>query len=1034
MLISNYAIKFRIAVYVITAGLILTGIWSYVTLPRESSPDITIPYVFVTAVYEGTAPEEVEKLITIPMEKKIKDVEGIKKFTTYSSDSVATLVVEFEAGRDIDKALQHVKDKIDLAKPDLPGDLDEPTVQSLNFSSDIPVFTFTLSGATSPERLKKLAEELQDSIELIPGVRMAEISGTQTREIRVELDLPRMISYGIPLALVVQRISEENKTISAGHFEVAGNKFQVRIPGEYKLAANLKNLPIYAVDDRVIYLSDIASVSDTFKDVETIARINTDPCVTIGVKKREGINAVELIDRVKSDVIAPFVLPPDVTITEVVDQSVDVSDMISELENNIASGFILVVLVLVIFMGVRNSLFVGLAIPLSMLISFAVLNFMGVTLNMVVLFALVLAVGMLVDNAIVIVENIYRHRTLGLSKKEAAREGASEVAWPVITSTLTTLAAFSPLLFWPGIMGQFMSFMPMTLIVVLVASLFVALVVNPAICSALISARPKDHGDGDKDHFFVHWYEKILRGALNHRLLILLLGFSFLVFSVVYYARYGRGVELFPSVDPRSADISVSFPQGMSVERTDAALKEFEHRVAPFADVKFFTTTVGASGGDISGGKGTHLGNIHVEFVKHDRRSQSSQLTVDQMRDAIGKLPGAEVVVEKSEEGPPRQEPIRIEISGDKFDQLSELTRLVKEQMAQVSGVVDIKDDLDDSLPEVQFIVDRERAVQYGVDTATIGMFLRAALYGLEASTFRVGEDEYDITVRFPKEQRDSVSLLDQIFIPVQNGTSVPLSSLGTVKYAGARGTISRKNYKRTISITANNQGRGVDEIIAEIMPLIDALPFPRGYSVYYAGDTEDMQENGAFLGRAFIMAIGLILVILVIQFNSILIPAIIGFSVLLSLIGVMWGLIIGQMKFCIVMTGVGVISLAGIVVNNAIVLIDCIIQRRAEGLHVDNAIIDAGRTRLRPVLLTATTTVLGLIPMAIGWSVDFHEWPPRLVSGAESSSWWAPMAYAVMFGLVVSTILTLILVPVMYSVMNSISQRFARLFNIKDD
>lgn len=1033
MILSNVAIKFRTAVLVFVGVLALAGTASYLTLPREGAPDITIPYVFVTAYYEGTAPEEMEKLVTVQLEKQFNDVDGVKEIRSTSAENVASIVIEFMAGEDIEQAKRRVKDKVDLAKPDLPPDLDEPVVDAFNFSSDYPVYIFALSGATEPERLKNLAEDLQDQLERLPGVRGADLAGIREREIRVEIDLPRMVAYRIPLGQVMGRIAQENVTMSAGNIETAGDKFQVRIPGEFQMAAELRDVLLAERDGRPVYLSDVATVTDTYKDLASISRLNGEPCVSVNLKKRPGINAVALIRQVKK-ILADYRLPPEVKLTEVMDQSDYIKSMIEELENNIVTGFLLVVTVLLVFLGVRNAMFVGLAIPLSLLIGFTLMAIRGTTLNMIVLFSLVLAVGMLVDNAIVIVENIYRLRTQGLSRREAARRGASEVAWPVITSTLTTLVAFWPLLFWPDVMGQFMGFLPRTLILVLASSLFVAMVINPAICSVFIQARPRDAQE--KAHWFVAGYERLLRAALRHRVPVLLLGFAFLILSVQVYARYGQGVELFPDVEPRNATISVKFPQGTSIERTDATLRAIEKKLPGYPDVKFFLTTVGGQNGmSMGGGVGaTHQGSIYVEFQKAAERQTNSLQLIDALRQDVGVIAGAEATVEREEEGPPTGAPVSIEISGDDFETLEQYAADVIRAIETVPGLVDLKSDLEKALPEIQFHVDRDRAALLGLDTAEIGQFLRMSIYGTESSQFRAGEDEYDITLRLPEGQRNTMNLLEQMFIPVPTGAAVPLSSLGTLEYVGGRGSIQRKQQKRVVTITGNNQGRGVDKILADVRPRIAQMPLPRGYAVEYTGDTQEMRESGAFLMKAFAAAAGLILVILVIQFNSVLLPAIIFFSVILSMIGVMWGLLAFGMRFGVIMTGVGVISLAGIVVNNAIVLIDCALQRKAEGLDAREAIVAAGRLRLRPVLLTATTTVLGLLPMVVGYSLDVHQWPPRIIAGAESSAWWAPMAVAVLFGLSLATVLTLVLVPTMFSLAEDFSAALRRRFLPTDE
>lgn len=1033
MLLSNYAIKFRTAVVVLIFVLLIAGIVSYRTLPREGAPDITIPFVFITATYEGTAPEDMEKLVTVPLERQLKDTDDLKTITSTTQEGVATVALEFLSGSDIDIALQKARDQIDLARPDLPQDLDEPIVQAFNFSTDFPILIFAMSGADL-NRLTVLAEDLQELIEQVPGVRQAEIAGAREREVRVEVDLDRMIAYDLPFDLVMQRIAEENATVSAGNLEIGPNRFQVRVPGEFKLATDLRDILLAHRDAGPIFLRDVATVRDTFKDIDSISRLNGEPALSLDVRKRNRENSVRLINEIK-EVIDRFNLPSDITVTYVMDQSEYVDMMINELENNIVTGFILVICVLFIFMGFRNSLFVAIAIPLSMLISFTIMTLRGTTLNMIVLFSLVLALGMLVDNAIVIVENIFRLRTTGLSRKEAARQGAGEVAWPVITSTVTTCMAFAPLLFWPDIMGQFMSFLPITLITTLGASLFVALIINPALCSMLIAnGRRQTKGldnYGVNNNRFIRGYERFLRVAIHHRLAVLFLGVLFLIASFEFYAHFGRGVELFPDVDPRNATINVQFPQGTAIETTDAAMQRIEALLPEYEDVLFYLATVGQAGdmGMSFGGKASHLGQIHIEFKPYNDRSRSSMGLIDEIRERLPRIPGGRITIDKQEEGPPTGDPVSIEVYGDDFDTLAELANRIMRAIENVPGLVDLQSDFEEALPELQFHVDRHRAALLGLDTRSIGRFIRTAVYGGEASRFRPDEDEFDITVRLPLRQRDSASLLDRLFIPTPAGHSVPLSSLGHVRYEGGRGAITRKDQKRLITLSGSNQNRGVDEIIPDIMAIVDDIHFPRGYYVNFAGDTEEMRRSGQFLAQAFLMAIGLIMIILVLQFNSVFMPLIIGISVLLSLIGVTWGLLITGTRFGVIMTGMGVVSLAGIVVNNSIVLIDCIRQRQAEGLATEDAVVVAGKMRLRPVILTAITTILGLLPMAIGFSLEIHEWPPRIVAGAESSEWWAPMAVAVIFGLAMATVLTLVLVPVMFSLFDTISRAMRKRF-----
>ncbi|AKJ64034.1 efflux RND transporter permease subunit [Kiritimatiella glycovorans] len=1029
MILSNYAIKFRTAVFVFIVVLVALGAVSYVTLPREGYPDITISQVFVTAVYEGTAPADMEDLITIPVEKKLDELGNVKEIQSVSADSVSTIVIEFLPDVDIDTAIQRVKDKIDLARPDLPDDLDEPVVEGFNLSTDVPVMRFALSGDDDLARLKSVAEHLQEELERIPALHEARITGAREREIRVEFDPARMAVLGVGIGTVFERIEGENVTISAGNLEVAGHKFQVRVPGEFELPSRIEELILKTVRGRPVFLHDIAEVRDTYKDRTSIARLNGKPAVSIEITKRAGENTVGLIEEVQH-VLETYTLPPDLEVTVVQDDSEHIHDMLSELENNIGSGFLLVIIVLCLFMGGRNSVFVGAAIPMSMLLTFMIMALLGLTLNMVVLFALILAVGMLVDNGIVIVENIYRLHCEGLSRLEAARRGASEVAWPVATSTLTTLAAFSPLLFWPDIIGEFMKFMPQTLIITLASSLFVALIINPAVCSVFIKAdgRRDPHQEARR-HPFVLGYEHLLRKALRCRAPVVVTGLLFLVLSVQLYERYGRGIILFPDVEPRFAQVEVKYPEGTQIEKTDATLRRIEGLVKDLPDIEFILSNAGQGTGEVIGGEseGTHLGSLYIEFVDEEERTTDTNLLVDRIRGRIPRAPGMDLKVTGEQAGPPREPPVSIELSGEDLDLLSSLARDVRRRISSVPGLVDLRMDYEDALPEFRFRVDRQRARLLELDTRGVGTFLRSSLYGIELrNEFRADEDEYEITVRMPEDQRDAFDYLDRIYVPRPDRPPVPLSSLGRFEYTAGQGIIRRKDLDRVITITGENEGRESEAILQDIIPIVDDMNFPSGYSVRYTGEKEDQQESGAFLSKAFGMALAGIVVILVIQFNSAVLPFIIMLTVALSTIGVCWGLLITREYFSIIMTGVGIISLAGIVVNNAIVLIDCINQQRSEK-PVTEAIVRAGTLRLRPVLLTAATTILGLIPMAVGYSFEVHRFPPMLVEGGATSSFWAPMAIAVIFGLAVSTVLTLVLVPVLYSLADSLAERFRR-------
>ncbi len=685
------------------------------------------------------------------------------------------------------------------------------------------------------------------------------------------------------------------------------------------------------------------------------------------------------------------------------------------------------VAVLFLFLGFRNSLFVALAIPFSMLLSFIVLALLGYTMNMVVLFSLILALGMLVDNAIVIVENIFRHRIEGYGRVEAASIATNEVAMPVIASTVTTLCAFGPMLFWPDIVGEFMKYLPITLIITLTCSLFVALVINPTFCSVLMR-RPKGGNQTRADAYLkriITGYRRQLDKALSHRGLTLGGIFLFLVLIMGLYGVLGKGVEFFPDIEPTYAYIDVTAPLGTRLEVSDAIVRRIEEQVPTFPDIKHYVSNVG-SASDIfwGGGGGTpNRSRITVEFVEREERKQSTFDTIEQFREAFGRIPGARVDILKPDNGPPTGAPVDVELLGEDFDVLGKLARRVEEKIKNIPGIVDLKNDFDEGRPEIRVHIDREKAALYGLSTATIASTVQTAIMGTEASKYRVGEDEYDITVRLDKGDRDRYENLDQLTV-FYEGSHIPISNFATFELAGGLGSIIRKNQDRVVSVTANAEGRLSGDVLADVIAELKDFELPSGYSIRFSGETEDQDEAATFLENAFGIALLLILIVLITQFNSIVLPVAILASVLLSLIGVFIGLMVVRIPFGIIMTGVGVISLAGVVVNNAIVLIDYIGKLRARGLEKKEAIIEAGATRFRPVILTAITTILGLIPLSTGFSFDFKSF--RFIVGGESSEWWSSMGVAVIFGLAVATFLTLIIVPVLYSVLTAFSDRVA--------
>jgi multidrug efflux pump subunit AcrB len=1027
MILTDLALKNRMTVMMIVLAIIVAGSIAYLTLPREAAPDVEIPYIIVTTTQDGVSPEDIENTITHEIEQELSGLKGMKEFTSTSAEGISQIVVEFLPDVEIEDALQRVKDKVDLAQRDLPVEADEPIVSEINFA-ELPIMLVTISGPISPVRLKTIAEELEDRIEVIPGVLGVDLYGDLEREIRIEIDPDRVAAYGLTIEELLALIPSENVNVSAGGLETRGTKFNVRVPAEFERPEQVGHLKLTVRDGRPIYLADVATVADTFKDRQTFSRLDGDPSITIAVRKRVGQNIVEIADTVKALLAgARRQVPESVELTAVLDESKDIRNIVRDLENNILTALILVVGVLLIFMGALSSLIVALAIPLSMLMSFAILQALDVTLNMVVLFSLILALGMLVDNAIVIVENIYRFREQGNSRLRAAMLGAREVAWPVIASTATTLGAFAPMLFWPGIMGEFMKYLPMTVIVVLSSSLFVALVISPVVCSVLLR-RVRQRPPEKRESRFVRAYRRLLGGALGdtrHQVTTILVAVSVLVLVAMVFVKRGRGLELFPETDPREATINIRAPQGTSVYETDRLAREIERRVEAFREnpdanvdnIDHVVANIGSSGDGFPGEdeSGPHVGDVKLIFPDFEDRPLKSEEVMRRIRPVLGDIAGAEINLEKREEGPPTGDAVTVRIIGRDLKVLERLSDDVKQRIADVPNLVNLRSDLERARPELSFRVDRERAMLLGVNTRIVGEFLKTAVLGTQVGTFREFEDDYDITIRLPESQRVDIRDLLRLHVPNIHGRSVPLSSLGRFAYSPGLGTIHRLNQKRLVTVTADAEGRSGPEVLADAQAALEPLvaELPGGYEIQYAGENEESEKATAFLSKAMVFAMLLIVGILVAQFNTFSVPLIIASTVVLSTVGVLVGLLVMDLRFGLIMTGVGVISLAGVVVNNAIVLLDFTRQLQMRGLGVVEAAVEAGVTRLRPVLLTATTTILGLLPMVTGVSMDFFQ--GRIIPESETSQWWGSMATAVVFGLAFATVLTLVVVPCFY-------------------
>jgi CzcA family heavy metal efflux pump len=1033
MIVNRLALKRQVTVLALLFFIVVGGLYCYLTLPRESFPDITIPYVFVTTKYEGVSPEDMEKLITIPVERKLKGLSDVEEIRSTSAEGISTVAVKFLPGIEIDDALQKVRDKVDQAKQDLPADLpDDPVIQEVNFS-DIPVIRVVLSGPFSLRRLQNFAEEFEDRIESIPGVLDARLTGGLEREIHVEFDLDRVGAYNVPFSSLINAVTKSNVNMPGGSMDIGEGKYLVRVPEDFKHPSEIFSIVAFVREGRPVYLRDVAFIHDSFKDPLTRSRLNGEKSVTLAIQKRSGENILRVTDEVKKvvDEVRPL-MPPALKIDLTSDMSNDVRLMVADLENNILSGLILVLVVIFLFIGGQSALFVALAIPYSMFITFMLLTGAGETLNMVVLFSLILALGMLVDNAIVVVENIYRHMQQGKSRREAAEIGTNQVAWPVITSTLTTLGAFVPMLFWPGIMGEFMGFLPKTLIMALTASLFVALVINPVLSARYQRVKPvaREEKNTGKEALIKRVYQRVLVWALHYRILVVMTAFLMLLLSIGSFALFGRGTEFFPETEPRRAYVHIKAPEGTNLDASDRLVAQVESIVSGYEDIRYVISSIGSVGGDpfSQGGTGTHINRVALDFKDfHDRSRPSSEMIREIRNKVLSTVKGAEVQVEKEEEGPPTGPPVNIEITGKDILVLGELAAQVRSRIADIPGLVDLKDNFVKGKPEIQVRIDKEKAALLDLDTYTIAYTVKAAVNGVKVGVFREGKDEYDILARLPEKDRRSLENLKRITISGPRGEPVPLTSVAQVSVESGVGAIMRLDQKRVVTISGDVMGRLANDVIRDIEArLQQGFEWPRGYAYRFTGEQREQEKAQAFLSKAFVAAIFLILLVLMTQFNSFTTPFIILASVVLSLIGVFLGLLVTGTAFGVIMTGIGVISLAGVVVNNAIVLIDYYRQLMDGGMGSHDALIRAGMVRFRPVMLTAVTTILGLLPMATGISFDFRKLAWDI--GGESSQWWGPMAVAVIFGLGVATLLTLVVVPVLCSLEKSFKDRWNRI------
>ena len=1025
---TKFAVRHATTVGILILMLVIFGLTSYKDLPREASPDIVIPYVLVTTAYFGVAPADIESLITHKLEKELKNIKNIDEITSTSAESMSLIAIKFLPTMDIDNALQLVREKVNIVKPDLPSDVEEPAISEIAFS-DFPIIIINMTAPYDIVQLRDVAEKVQEELETIPGVLKVNLVGGLEREVQVDVDPSRLAFYSLSLYDVQSSIARENVNIPGGDIQIGRDKFLLRVPGEYDNYQEIADIVIKKEGGEVVRIKDVATVRFGFKEPDTYSRRNRVQSVSLSVSKRSGENLIEIADNIKATMeqMKPL-LPKGTTFAYVNDNSKYIKEQVLNLENNIITGLILVIMSLFLFMGFRNSVFVAIAIPLSLLITFIVLRLIGLTLNMIVLFSLILALGMLVDNAIVIVENIYRHAHMGTATlTQATLRAVDEVAWPIISSTATTVSVFVPLLFWPGITGQFMGFLPKTIIITLIASLFVALVINPVICSRFLKYDPAKimSDESVPDWRVLRFYRRMLSWTLNHRWITVAIGLVVFAGSLMIMLKTFQGIVFFPKTTPEAARISVTGPEGMTLDTTDQIVRRIEAVLKGEKNVEDLIADTGTAGGWSSNASNT--GVVTVDFLDYEDLEEDPNKTIERIREQTRDIAGARIVVAVQEMGPPTRAPLAIQVSGKDFEKLGGLSRQIQEVIKQIKGVVDLRDDYEQRRPEMRVLVDREAAMRVGTNTQAIAGAIRTAFHGSEASKYRIDEDEYDITVRLKEEFRNSIDNLMDLTVPGKDGVPVPLRAVSNIEFASGFGSIRHVDTRRVVTISANVQGILASEALAKAQAKLAGFELPIGYKMEFAGEEKDQKESQEFLSGAFFVGIFLIFMILVTQFNSAATPLIILSSVVLSLVGVFWSLIITRQPVSIVMTGLGVISLAGVVVNNAIVLLDYINQLRARGMEDTAAIIHGGMVRFRPVIMTALTTVLGLLPMAVGVSFDFINFKWQM--GGATQQWWAQMAWAVIFGLTFATLLTLVIVPTMYAMSLRWSERWAAIF-----
>jgi multidrug efflux pump len=1106
---TSWAINNKTSVFVLAFILAAYGFISYSTIPKEQIPEIEIPYIMVNTVYPGTSPADIENFITRPLEKNMKSIEDVKQITSSSVQDFSMIVVEFNTGVEIPEAKQRVKDAVDKTQSDLPNNLlTQPVVGEIDFSQ-IPIMYINISGDYSLDNLKQYADKMQDRIETVPEVTRVDVVGALDREIQVDVDMFKMQAAMVTFRDIQNAIAYENMTISGGSIDMEGMSRSVRVVGEFASADVIKNISLISSSGAVVRLSDIAEIKDARKKAESFARLGGKNVITLNVVKKSGTNLIKAADQIKLiiDEMKKNDLPRDLNIVVSGDQSYYTNIILKELNNTIIIGFILVTIVLMFFMGLTNAIFVGFSVPLSMALAYIVIQIpvFDFTLNMLVMFSFIFALGIVVDDAIVVIENTHRiFKKTGMDITNSAKAAAGEVFVPILSGTLTTLAPFFPLAFWPGVVGEFMFYIPVTLIITLVASLIIAYLFNPVFAVTFMKTDEEETEVPDKKHiykitliialisaffflpgfglhskFFIGLanlglfiaisyllhnlymykvllrfrenvlprmmtaYEKALRWALKgkrpQRLLWELI--ALFVVTIFIFKAGSSKLVFFPDSDPASVFVSIKMPVGTEVQVTDSVTKIVENRVFdilgkdnPIVESVISNVALGASTDMFNTSTITsNLGKITINFVEFAKRhGKKTTPYMDKIRSAVRDIPGAEITVDKENMGPPVGKPINIEVSSENLDQLivtsNRLVRFIDSM--QVRGIEDLKMDFEDRKPELIVDVDRIRANREGINTAQIGGELRTAILGTEVTKYREQEDQYPVQLRYNEYSRDNIDRLMNLkitFMDMSSGKlrSIPLSSVATIKYQNTYGGINRKDLKRVITLSSNLlSGYTSNEVNARIKDVLVNFTRPQGTEISITGEQQDQADNMIFLSKAMFLSLCLVLFILITQFNSLSKPVIIISEVIFSIIGVLLGFTIFKMDFSVIMTGMGVVALAGIVVRNGILLVEFTDKLKAEGVRTREAIIEAGKIRITPIVLTATATILGLVPLAIGFNINFAtlltEYQPHIHFGSDTRQFFGPLAWTIIFGLSFATVLTLIFIPVMYKLIHT--------------